>query len=410
MVSGPTGDETSPAGAVGKLVVLVDSFPELSQTFIGSELRALARAAWAARVEAGQRAVRPDVAAEREFPAHYRQDDREGERLRALAWLLARHPLRCATDLLARRRWRREEPVPPLRLLAPAARRIARSGEPHLHAHFAAGAALSALRLSRLTDRRYSVTAHAYDIFLEPRNLREKLERAAFVTTGCRYNVEHLSTLAPGARVTEIVMGVDGEQFARTVPYPGSRVVLAVGRLVEKKGFGHLIDAVAQLQGTAPVDRLDIVGEGPLGPELRGRVTRLGLESKVRFLGALAHDAVRAAMERADLLVMPCVIAADGDRDSMPVVVKEALALEVPVVGSDEVGLPELIEPGWGRLVPPGDPRALALAIEELLDLAPEQRAQMGRAGRTHVLEYANAGREGARLARLIADHNTSIR
>jgi glycosyltransferase involved in cell wall biosynthesis len=95
-------------------------------------------------------------------------------------------------------------------------------------------------------------------------------------------------------------------------------------------------------------------------------------------------------------------VAADGDRDSMPVVVKEALAMEIPVVASDEVGLPELVRPEFGRLVRPGDANALATAIRELLALGPEERAAMGRAGREHVLAHCDVDRETRRLADLI--------
>ena len=114
--------------------------------------------------------------------------------------------------------------------------------------------------------------------------------------------------------------------------------------------------------------------------------------------GAQPPDQVRAALECADLLAMPCVIAADGDRDSMPVVVKEALAMEIPVVATDEVGLPEVVRPEWGRLVPPHDPAALAAAIAELLALDPAERAPDGTAGREFVRRECDVERETARL------------
>jgi glycosyltransferase involved in cell wall biosynthesis len=107
-------------------------------------------------------------------------------------------------------------------------------------------------------------------------------------------------------------------------------------------------------------------------------------------------------LEDAAVLAAPSVIAADGDRDTMPVVVKEALAMEVPVVASDEVGLPEVVRPEWGRLVPPGDARALAAAISELLALPLDQRREMGRAGRGFVLEECSLRRETERLVALI--------
>jgi glycosyltransferase involved in cell wall biosynthesis len=100
---------------------------------------------------------------------------------------------------------------------------------------------------------------------------------------------------------------------------------------------------------------------------------------------------------------MPCVVAADGDRDSMPVVVKEAMAMELLVVGTDEVGLPEVVREPWGRLVPPHDPAALARAIHDLLALPPDARAAAGAAGRGWVREHANVDTEAAKLAQLLA-------
>jgi colanic acid/amylovoran biosynthesis glycosyltransferase len=385
-----------------RIAVLVDLFPELSETFVVSELRALERLGHDVRVEAGGEAERRNPAASG-IPVSYIAHDGPRRQAVDLAWLVARHPVRSLRDLLGRRRWAREEPVRALRALAPAARRAARRGDRHLHAHFAAGAALDALRLGALLGVPHSVTAHAYEIYSEPRNLREKLERAAFATSGCEYTVRDLEAIAPAARVHEVIMGVDGNAFERERPYPGGRTVLAVGRLVEKKGFRHLIEAAALLRDDGdPLDRVTIVGEGPLRRDLEALVEQLGLGATVELSGPAAPAAVRDLLERADLLAMPCVIAPDGDRDSMPVVVKEALAMEVPVVASDEVGLPELVRSEFGRLVPPGDSAALARAIALLVGLDPAERAAMGRAGREFVLGFADVMEQTARLARLI--------
>src|SRR5207249_3152655 len=113
-----------------------------------------------------------------------------------------------------------------------------------------------------------------YDIYMEPRNLREKLVRAAFATSGCEYAVRTLREVAgPEAdtRIHRIVMGVDGEVFQRRRPAQAGRVVVAVGRLVEKKGLQHLVDAVALLGRRTPLDRLTIAGEGELRAELQAR-------------------------------------------------------------------------------------------------------------------------------------------
>jgi glycosyltransferase involved in cell wall biosynthesis len=243
-----------------------------------------------------------------------------------------------------------------------------------------------------------------YDIYKLPRNLEEKLGAADLVTSGCDYTVRDLQRIAgheADGRVARIVMGVDPEHFRRRRPYPGGRTVVAVGRLVEKKGFVHLIRAAAHPALAGSVERVSIVGEGPLREHLEAEIERLGVGDVVELAGRREPDEVRDLLESADVLAMPCVVAADGDRDSMPVVVKEALAMEVPVVVSEEVGLPELVRPEFGRLVPPADSDALAEALAELLSLPPEQRAEMGRAGRAFVAERANVHIETARLSEL---------
>ena len=402
----PGTTATPPRSSTGGVAILPEVFPRLSETFVAAEAHALGELGVLARVEAVARAERPGREWARGLRVSYLEDEGIARKLATLAWLVLRHPGGCARDLVDRRRWAREEPIRPLRWLAPAARRLTKTGERHLHAHFAHGGALDALRLARLLGLPYSVAPHAYEIFMRPRNLREKLERAAFVVTDCDYNVDHLREVVGAEheqRIHKLVLGVDGERFRRRGPRPGGRAIVSVGRLVEKKGFAYLVEAVAVLRerGAAP-ERVTIVGEGPLRAQLSDQARRLRVDDIVELPGAREPTQVRDLLEDADLFTLPCVVAADGDRDSMPVVVKEALAMEVPVVATDEVGLPEVVRDGWGRLVPPRDAHALAGALAELLALDPSERAAMGRAGRAFVLETANLERETEKLVRLI--------
>jgi glycosyltransferase involved in cell wall biosynthesis len=388
-----------------RLTVLVDQFPELSETFIASEMHELRRTGHALHVESMRHAPNPNAAAAEGLDLAYVADDRREDRVRALLWLAARHPLAVARDLVDRRRWAREEKVRRLRELAPVARRVARHRSRHLHAHFGAGAALDAMRIARILGLPYSLATHGYDIFQRPANLAEKHDRAAFAVSDCDYSVEHLRGVVPaaaGERIHRLVLGVDGERFRRASAYPGGRTVVAVARLVEKKGLPDLVEAAALLRARGSEARVRVIGDGPLHDELRALADERGAGDAVELLGSRDPDQVRAILEAADLLAMPCVVASNGDRDTMPVVVKEALAMELPVVATDEVGLPEVVKPGWGRLVPPHDPRALADAIEELLALPPEQRAQMGRDGREFVLAECNLARETERLVELV--------
>ncbi len=361
-----------------RIVFVLDQWPELSETFVVNELQALRRLGHDVRVQAARVAPHPNPEAPPDVDVALLADP--GPRgLRDLLWLARRRPGALLADLRDRRRWSREEWVRPLRALATPARRMIEGADEHLHAHFAAGAALDALRLARLTGLPYSVTAHAYDIFAQPRNLREKLERARLVFTGCRYNVVRLRELVPAADIHEIVMGVDAAAFSRTRPLPGGRTVLAVGRLVEKKGFDVLVDAAARLARTPASSSW---ATGPLRADLERQIERTG--APVELLGGRPPAAVLEAMQDADVLVMPCVVARDGDRDSMPVVVKEAMAAELLVVASDEVGLPECVMAPWGRLAPPGDAAALAEALADGAR-ALRQRARGGGRGGARV-------------------------
>lgn len=387
-----------------RLVVLVDHYPALSETFVVGEVEALRAAGHEVRVETGRWA---DVRAEVDTrDVTCLAEDGLARRAADLVWLVARRPVAVLADLVARRRWRREEPVHPLRVIAPVVRRMARGGERHLHVHFAAGAALDAMRIDRLAGTTYSVVAHAYEIYRRPANLAEKLRGAAVAFGVCEATVGDLRAIAgPEANVRLLAMGVDAERFARGRPAPGSGRVVAVGRLVEKKGFDGLIAATALLRdaGAAP-ERVTIVGDGPLRPALERQLDELGLRQVVELAGTQQPSAVAGFLEGADLLAVPSVVAADGDRDALPVVVQEALAMELPVVVSDVAGLPEVVRPEWGRVVPAGDAEALAGALGELLALAPGDRVAMGRAARAWVLAERDGGDWARRLVAMLAD------
>jgi colanic acid/amylovoran biosynthesis glycosyltransferase len=381
-----------------RIAVFCDVFPELSETFVVNEIRALRRAGHQVRIVALARAERPYWPDELDAPVTFLCDLARPEKLRATARLALRMPLAAVRDYADRAAWHPDEQPRRLAALAPVAVELDDWDVEHIHVHFASHAAMEGLRVGALLGVPVSITAHAYEIFSTPRNLELKLVRAAFTTSGCRYNVEHLRSVAGPAdadRVHEVVMGVDSAVFQRGTPYPEARRVLAVGRLVEKKGFDVLIEAAAHVPS---LERLTIVGDGPLRGELTALISRLGLGERVELVGARTPGEVREALEHTAVLAMPSVIAADGDRDSMPVAVKEAMAMEVPVVATDAVGLPELVDDEVGRLVPPRDSAALAAALEELLAMTAAERAALGARGRARVRARCDVDRETQRL------------
>ncbi|HEX8054344.1 MAG TPA: glycosyltransferase family 4 protein, partial [Thermoleophilaceae bacterium] len=193
--------------------------------------------------------------------------------------------------------------------------------------------------------------------------------------------------IAPGAGTLHVVpLGIDLDAIKRTTPYDPDGPVVAVGRLVEHKGFADLA-AVAGGVGRGVV----VAGEGPQRKELEHLAA-----GAMTFRGALSPAAARDLIETASVLVAPSVIATDGSRDGIPMVIKEALALETPVVASDAVGNPEVVKPEHGALHRAGDRQDLAEKIRLTAG-----REALGKAGRAFAERHADLRTQTARLAEL---------
>jgi glycosyltransferase involved in cell wall biosynthesis len=258
----------------------------------------------------------------------------------------------------------------------------------HVHAHFVDRATLVALVAGRLLGRSFSATAHANDIYVGPILLPEKISSAKFIATCTGYNRAHLRSLANGApdKIRCIYHGLDLGGFR---PQPSRRshppLILSVGQLKEKKGFDHLLEACSLLRKRGVAFACEIIGDGPLRHVLAERIDELHLDSSVRLAGAFAFEEVLDRYREATVFVLPCVTAADGDRDGIPNVILEAMAMGLPVVSTRHSGIPEAVEDGrTGVLVPPADPVALADAIAALID-DEELRERFGRRGRERI-------------------------
>lgn len=246
----------------------------------------------------------------------------------------------------------------------------------HLHAHFGSIAAEVARLAARLTGITWSFTAHAKDIFHEevvPAELATKLREAHTTVTVSDFNLRHLQREFGGdaERVVRLYNSVDLEAFPFMAKgaTPGPARVAAVGRLVEKKGFGDLLTAMATLVAEGREVHLDMVGTGPLEAALAEQVRELGLTEVVTMHGALPQSRVREIVAAAAVFAAPCIIGADGNRDGLPTVLLEALALGTPCVSTPVTGIPEIVRhEETGLLVPESDPDALAGAIAGTLD------------------------------------------
>jgi glycosyltransferase involved in cell wall biosynthesis len=261
------------------------------------------------------------------------------------------------------------------------ARRLLRDGVDHLHAHFATAPAAVAELVHRLIGLPYSLTAHAKDIYVTPRDeLTRKMHEARFVVTCTDYNHRYLQDLvANGTPLHRVYHGLDAQWFeherfehepaASADSSDESPLILAVGRFRAKKGLGDLVEACRLLADRGVDFRCELVGFGPLREQLVQQVKDLGLADRVAIVGPLGQEAVKQRYRRAAVMALPCQVAADGDRDGIPNVLMEAMAMGVPVVSTPVSGIPELIEDGvTGLLVPQRDPAALADALARLLD------------------------------------------
>lgn len=287
---------------------------------------------------------------------------------------------------------------------APAADRqaLARSGASLMHAHFATDG-VDVAPLARALGVPLLVTLHGFDIHTRAehwhsgaggRGMRDYPERlkallhdpgVSFVAVSRDVERAALAAGADPRRVRMLPIGVD-TSFWQPGPAPMAdrpRGVLFVGRLVEKKGLTHLLQAMA----VPPLRTLDaglvVIGDGPLRDPLQAQARALGIRAD--FRGRCDSSQVRQALHTARVLCLPSVTGASGDAEGFGLVLLEAQACGVPVVTSARGGREQgLVDGVSGHVVPEGDPAALAAALAPLLaDPALAQR--MGEAGRDFV-------------------------
>jgi glycosyltransferase involved in cell wall biosynthesis len=243
----------------------------------------------------------------------------------------------------------------------------------HLHAHFAHSPTSVAMFASTIRGVPFSFTAHAKDIYTSDRDqLAEKLDMARFVVTCTRYNKAFLEELVQRRREVHCVYhGIDIELFSAhatnrtpTEPY----TFLTVARLVEKKGIPDILNALALLARHGFPFRYVLIGSGDDKEAIRIRVRELGLEGHVEMPGTMAHEQVLEHFQRADCFVLGCKVAANGDRDGIPNVLAESMAIGVPVIGTRVSGIPELVDhEETGLLVDATRPEELAAALQRIV-------------------------------------------
>jgi colanic acid/amylovoran biosynthesis glycosyltransferase len=286
----------------------------------------------------------------------------------------------------------------------------------HLHAHFGSIATTIARLAARIAGISYSFTAHAKDIFhesVDEQELAAKLRDADHVVTVSDYNLRYLRTRfgSDADTVVRVYNGLDLDAFAFD---PGleerSTDVVAVGRLVEKKGFDVLIEACALARDWGTPLTARVIGTGDSERQLRSLIAAYELGGLVELVGALPQDRVRAELRRAATMAAPCVVGSDGNADGLPTVILESMALGTPVVTTPVTGIPEAVIDGdTGRMVEERDARALAITLLALRDDA-DERARLAQAARRHVEAEFCSRRQAEHLRSLVPSISVDTR
>lgn len=383
---------------------VLKGYPRLSETFIAQEILALERAGMDLMIVSLRKPTdKNDHPVHREIKAKilYLPEYLRSEPARVFrAWRYARglpgyksarrvwlHDLKRDVSLNRIRRWGQ----------ALVLATETETGITRFHSHFLHTPASVTRYAASCRQIPWSASAHAKDIWTSPDwELSEKLDSADWTVTCTRYGWEHLKSRASDPTSVHLVYhGLDLDRFtapAKNACRPDRAVTtkavrfLSVGRAVEKKGFDVLIRALALLP-----ENLDWhwthIGGGELATVLQQQAIDAAINDNISWMGAQSQELVLSQYRAADVFVLPCRVAKDGDRDGLPNVLVEAQSQGLPCISTPVSGVPELLEDGVnGLLIESENDKLLSRALQTLA-IDPDLRLKMGQAGMKRVHE-----------------------
>jgi glycosyltransferase involved in cell wall biosynthesis len=290
---------------------------------------------------------------------------------------------------------------------------VQRQGVQHVHAHFSVNAATIALVMSRMLDISFSFTVHN-NIFTDQLILKEKIREAKFIAVISEYSRDFLlNMMADEPHLKDkfriIHCGVSLEQFqpiSEEARAPADKpLIFSVGQFAERKGMPVLVEACRILRDRGHKFECVIAGDGAERELLERMITDNRLQDVVKLTGVIFQDEVRDYLNRTDIFAMPCITAKNGDKDGIPVVFMEAMAMEIPVVSTYVSGIPELIDHTKnGLLVTEKDAFSFADALQQLLE-DETLRRKFGRDGRQKVMADFNIDKTSVQMASLFGHH-----
>ena len=387
------------------MAIILKGYPRLSETFIAQEIRALEMRGFRLCLfslrhptDPASHPIHAEIEAKVNYLPEYVVDDIP--RVIKAWWQVRKLPGYRQAKSMFVRDFRRDFTINRLRRFAQAMVLAldTPSSVHHYYAHFMHTPSSVCLYASLMTQRPWSVSAHAKDIWtIEDWEKRQKIANAQWVVTCTSVNAEHLKHLSDNPeKVSLVYHGLDFKRFPvnhSPVEYrdgkdaQNSVRLVSVGRAVDKKGYQSLLEALLAL----PQDlywQFSHIGGGELLDKLKARADSMGLSGRIEWLGGLPQTEVLACYRNADLFVLPSQISADGDRDGLPNVLMEAQSQRLACLSTDISGIPELIEHGkTGWLVPEKNSEALKQALLELIT-DPGLRASLAQAGLERVSHY----------------------
>ena len=368
------------------LGMILKGYPRISETFISNEIRLLEKLGFAIHIFS-MRQPRENFTHESvkkiKAPVNYLPETLIKPLPRLLyhnLCLAAKKPQEYkAATKTAYRRFLRTRKSATIKHLLQAGylvhRFLAKTRVTHLHAHFAHSPTSVAMFTSQLTGLPFSFTAHAKDIYTsDSRQLREKIKLSRFVVTCTDYNRQHLLNLSDGQadKIHRNYHGIDIELFSDnftksascTPPYR----ILTIARLTAKKGLPTVYKALKILLDKGLKFEHTLIGDGEDRAIIKQLIKRLRLNSVTQWLGTRPHHVVLEHYRTADLFVLGCEVASNGDRDGIPNVLMESMAMGVPVVATNISAIPELVKDRkTGLLAPASRPDKLAEAMQRML-------------------------------------------
>jgi len=414
------------SGSNKQIGYLLRSYPRLSQTFILNEILALEKIGVSIQIFAltnpREKIVQMQVNQIR-APVHYLDESMQPRRLgnllkenvevarlhfkgyiSSVVYIAANK--RIDQGYTASSRWECFlQAVHLIYILALRAQRTGKSID-HLHAHFAHDPALIAYLVHCIAGIPFSFTAHARDLYQVPEKvLTYRIRQARAVITCCKANLEYLNQIAPSqqSKFSLIYHGVNLKDF-QPVPNPGASpvpnhpLILSVGRLVEKKGFQNLLQAFLIVKRRGEIFQCAIYGDGPLCQQLRDWIEEHDLTDEIMLEGDRTQKELISIYQNATLFILTPVQTDDGDRDGIPNVLVEAMAVGLPVITTAVAGIPELVDNNEnGLLYQPHDVQGISSGIIELLRNE-EKRRQLGSAASKKVKEQFDVTQAASRL------------